>query len=130
MRISDWSSDVCSSDLAVESVRAQVSLARRMVLIASGWIAVLLIGGGIALDRSMTSLVEENFDEQLTSMLTAMIASAEIGPAGEVFFYRPLGDQRFLEPGSGLYWQIDRKRVGKGKRVSVRVELGGGRIIK
>src|SRR3546814_9023585 len=73
MRISDWSSDVCSSDLAVESVRAQVSLARRMVLIASGWIAVLLIGGGIALDRSMTSLVEQNFDEQLTSMLTAMI---------------------------------------------------------
>ena len=26
---------------------------------------------------------------------------------GEVWFYRSLGDQRFLEPGSGLYWQID-----------------------
>ena len=25
---------------------------------------------------------------------------------GEVSFYRTLGDQRFLEPGSGLYWQI------------------------
>lgn len=98
---------------AAVSVRAQVSLARRMVLIASGWIAVLLIGGGIALDRSMTSLVEENFDEQLTSMLTAMIASAEIGPDGEVFFYRSLGDLRFLEPGSGLYWQIS----GDGREV-------------
>src|SRR3546814_20205847 len=102
MRISDWSSDVCSSDLAVESVRAQVSLARRMVLIASGWIAVLLIGGGIALDRSMTSLVEQNFDEQLTSMLTAMIASAEIGPDGEVFFYRSLG--RSEERRGGKEW--------------------------
>src|SRR3990167_3328171 len=39
-------------------------------------------------------------------MLTAMVASAEIGPDGEVFFNRPLGDQRFLEPNSGLYWQI------------------------
>src|SRR3546814_20701288 len=92
----------------------QGSLARRMVLIASGWIAVLLLGGGIALDRSMTNLVEENFDAQLTSMLTAMVASAEIGPDGEVFFYRSLGDQRFLEPNSGLYWQrSEERRVGK-----------------
>src|SRR3546814_14474913 len=35
-----------------------------------------------------------------------MIASAEIGPDGEVRFSRPLGDQRFLEPYSGLYWQV------------------------
>src|SRR3990167_1073715 len=39
-------------------------------------------------------------------MLTAMVASAEIGPDGEVLFNRPLGDQRFLEPNSGLYHQI------------------------
>ncbi len=39
-------------------------------------------------------------------MLTAMIASAEIDPYGDVWFNRPLGDQRFLEPNSGLYWQI------------------------
>ena len=45
-------------------------------------------------------------------MLTAMVASAEIGPDGEVFFNRPLGDQRFLEPNSGLYWQIS----GQGAR--------------
>lgn len=84
----------------------QGSLARRMGVIAAGWIAVLLLGGGLALDRTMTGLVERNFDEQLEYMLTAMVASAEIGPDGEVFFYRSLGDQRFLEPNSGLYWQI------------------------
>jgi signal transduction histidine kinase len=39
-----------------------------------------------------------------------MIASAEIGPDGEIRMNRPLGDQRFLEPNSGLYWQI----TGKG----------------
>ncbi|MFC4295018.1 sensor histidine kinase [Novosphingobium tardum] len=82
------------------------SITRRMLLIAAAWILVLLIGGGVALDRTLTGLVVRNFDDQLGYMLTAMVASAEIGPDGEVFFNRPLGDQRFLEPGSGLYWQI------------------------
>ncbi len=82
------------------------SLARRMGLIAAGWIFVLLLVGGIALERMLTTQVESNFDEQLEYILTAMIASAEIDPFGEVWFYRTLGDQRFLEPGSGLYWQI------------------------
>ncbi len=77
-----------------------------MALIAAGWIFVLLLGGGIALERTLTAQVEANFDEQLDYQLTAMIASAEIDASGEVWFYRTLGDQRFLEPGSGLYWQI------------------------
>ncbi len=82
------------------------SLSRRMIVIAAGWIAVLLLAGGFALDRTLTNLVQRNFDDQLQYILTAMIASAEVGPDGEVFFYRALGDQRFLEPNSGLYWQI------------------------
>ncbi|XUU62057.1 sensor histidine kinase [Erythrobacter sp. HA6-11] len=77
-----------------------------MALIAAGWIMVLLLGGGFALERTLVNLVERNFDDQLAYMLTAMIASSEIGPDGEIFFYRRLGDQRFLEPNSGLYWQI------------------------
>ena len=35
-----------------------------------------------------------------------MIAASEIGPDGEVRFTRPPADQRFLEPYSGLYFQI------------------------
>ncbi|MBH0112767.1 HAMP domain-containing histidine kinase [Novosphingobium sp. YJ-S2-02] len=77
-----------------------------MMLIAAGWIFVLLLLGGVALDRTLTGLVTRSFDEQLGYMLTAMIGSAEIGVDGEVYFNRPLGDQRFLEPNSGLYWQI------------------------
>ena len=82
------------------------SLARRMMLISAGWISVLLLSGGFALDRTLTNLVERNFDEQLEYVQTALIASSEIGPDGEVLLYRPLGDQRFLEPNSGVYWQI------------------------
>lgn len=85
------------------------SLAGRMMGIAALWIGVLLLAGGFALDRTLTNLVESNFDDQLDYMLTAMVASAEIGPDGEVYFNRPLGDQRFLEPNSGLYWQISGK---------------------
>ena len=35
-----------------------------------------------------------------------MIAASEIGPDGEVRFNRPPADQRFIEPYSGLYFQI------------------------
>ena len=79
------------------------------MLIAAGWITILLFVGGFALDRTLTSLITRNFDEQLGYMLTGMVGSAEIGPDGEVFFNRPLGDQRFLEPNSGLYWLIRAK---------------------
>jgi len=82
------------------------SLGRRMMLIAAGWISFLLIGGGYVLDHALTGLITHNFDEQMEYMLTAMIGSAEIGPDGEVYFNRPMGDQRFLEPNSGLYYQI------------------------
>jgi len=80
-----------------------------MIGIAAAWIVVLLFGGGLALDRVLNDAVTRNFDNQLEYVLTAMIASAEIGPDGEVFLNRPLGDQRFLEPNSGLYWQISGK---------------------
>ena len=89
------------------------SLSRRMLVIAATWITLLLVIGGFALDRNISGLVTRQFDEQLGYMMTGMIGSAEIGPDGEVLFNRPLGDQRFLEPNSGLYWQVS----GKGHEV-------------
>ncbi len=80
------------------------------MVIAALWIVALLLIGGIALDRALTNLVSRQFDDELERSLTAMIASVEIDPLGEVFFNRPLGDQRFLEPNSGFYWQI----IGEG----------------
>ncbi|MDR6852944.1 signal transduction histidine kinase [Sphingomonas sp. BE123] len=85
------------------------SLSRRMILIAAAWITLLLAGGGFALDRVLTGAVTRNFDEQLEYLLTSMIVSAELDPEGNVAFNRALGDQRFLEPYSGLYWQVSGK---------------------
>ncbi|WP_420142754.1 ATP-binding protein [Sphingomonas sp.] len=77
-----------------------------MLCIAALWIALLLLGGGVALDRVLNAAITRNFDAQLQYVLSAMIASAELDPVGEVRFTRPLGDQRFLEPASGLYYQV------------------------
>ncbi|MGB3797988.1 MAG: HAMP domain-containing sensor histidine kinase [Alteraurantiacibacter sp.] len=100
-------SDPVGSDGSVRyGSRHTGSLARRMMLIAAGWIFALLLLGGLALDRALTNLVSNQFDEQLGISLNAMILSAELDPFGEVRFNRILGDQRFLEPNSGFYWQI------------------------
>ncbi|GAA0726392.1 sensor histidine kinase [Sphingomonas japonica] len=90
-------------------VRATGSLSRRMILIASAWIFVLLAGGAFGLDRVLTSALQTSFDDQLDYILDSMILSAEIDPVGEVMFSRELSDQRFLEPYSGLYWQVSGK---------------------
>ena len=82
------------------------SLTRRMIGISALWIVLLLGLGGYALDRVLTSAITANFDSQLDYVLTAMIASSEIDPEGNVLFNRAPADQRFLEPYSGLYYQI------------------------
>jgi len=77
-----------------------------MISVAALWITVLLVGGGIALERILAGALLQNQDQQLEYVLNAMIASAELGPDGEVRLNRQLGDQLFLEPNSGHYWQI------------------------
>ncbi len=87
-------------------MRTTGSLSRRMIVIAAGWILLLLTGGGFALDRVLTTAVTRNFDDQIEYVLNSLITSAEVGPMGEVINNRELADQRFLEPGSGLYYQV------------------------
>ena len=88
------------------SRRRTGSLNRRMIGVAAAWIAALLLIGGFALDRVLTRSIVDSFDNQLAFVLNSMIASSEIGPDGEVRFSRPPADQRFVEPYSGLYFQI------------------------
>ena len=89
--------------------RVTGSLTRRMIVVAGAWILLLLAGGGFALDRVLTSAITRNFDDQLEYLLTSLIVSAELDNTGEVTFSRQLSDQRFLEPYSGLYWQVSGK---------------------
>ncbi len=82
------------------------SLQRRMVLIAAVWITMLLGVGGLALVQVLDDTLTASFDEQLANNLNAMINAAELDEVGDVRLLRPLGDQRFAEPYSGLYWQV------------------------
>jgi len=82
------------------------SLTRRMIVVAALWIAALLLIGGFALDRLLSASIVRNFDDQLEYVLNSMIAASEIGPDGEVRFNRPPADQRFIEPYSGVYFQV------------------------
>lgn len=82
------------------------SLTRRIIGVAALWISLLLLIGGFALDRVLTTSIVRNFDDQLGYVLNAMIAASEIGPDGEVRFNRPPADQRFMEPYSGVYFQV------------------------
>lgn len=85
------------------------SLTHRMAMIAAAWISVLLIGGGFALERVLSGALVQSSDAQLENVLNAMIASTEIDQNGDVLFNRQLGDQLYLEPNSGHYWQISGK---------------------
>ena len=82
------------------------SLTRRMIVVAALWITALLLIGGIGLDRVLTRSIEDQFNSQLQFLLNSMIYASEIGPDGEVRFNRPPADQRFIQPYSGLYFQI------------------------
>ena len=77
-----------------------------MVLIAAVWITMLLGVGGLALVQVLDETLTASFDEQLANNLNAMINAAELDEVGDVRLLRPLGDQRFAEPYSGLYWQV------------------------
>jgi signal transduction histidine kinase len=83
------------------------SLTRRMIVVAALWITALLLLGGFARDRVLTGTIVRNFDDQLEYVLnTGLVAASEIGPEGEVRFNRQPADQRFIEPYSGLYFQV------------------------
>ena len=77
-----------------------------MIALAAAWIIPLLAIGGFALDRVLVGTITRNFDAQLEFTLTGMINAADIDETGAVRFLRALGDQRFSEPYSGLYWQV------------------------
>jgi signal transduction histidine kinase len=108
--LNDAAAPADKKGVTVPRKRPQIgSLTRRMIVVAGLWIGILLLSGGFALDRVLTTSIVRNFDDQLTYVLNAMIAASEIGPDGEVRFNRPPADQRFIEPYSGVYFQVSGK---------------------
>src|SRR3546814_14806650 len=102
MRISDWSSDVCSSDLVAgfEKVRAALR---------AGEVGLLVQAADGADDgRQKIQALARAVGPQVP--LLQFCSAAELGAA--------------------VGREADRKSVVEGKSVAVRVDLGGRRIIK
>src|SRR3546814_19988615 len=95
MRISDWSSDVCSSDLFVDDA----------------------MGSG---DRLLVDIPEGDRLLEMRPAQDDAVVDDDKAP-GEAA--HRAGDLQHPEP-------ADRKSVVQGKSVSVRVDLGGSRILK
>ncbi|HEY7006024.1 MAG TPA: HAMP domain-containing sensor histidine kinase [Sphingomicrobium sp.] len=77
-----------------------------MIGVAALWIVALLLIGGFGLDRVLSRTFLDSLDNQLVFILNSMVDASEIGPDGEVRFSRAPADQRFVQPYSGLYFQI------------------------
>src|SRR3546814_15169782 len=117
MRISDWSSDVCSSDL----VAAGVLDVRHDALGDDG----RLRRRDEALDELLALGVGDAHREQV------LVEHLPLVDRGPPHGQRPLGVPdavgHVLRVADG---DLDRKRVGSGKSGSVRVDLGGRRFSK
>src|SRR3546814_19935810 len=139
MRISDWSSDVCSSDL-----RRVAALVGPVVDHTSRWLdrvrkSTLAIAGtgretcGAAGKRSQLAFQLQACRFTFVDVLLVIEAGLETGiPAEEIVpvpgFVLP---ERSVKTSRHPVREIeeDRKSVGKGKSVSVRVDFGGRRLI-
>src|SRR3546814_15854510 len=103
MRISDWSSDVCSSDLLASEIVERALDMRREQMLGRRGIAV-----------------EPRFDELTMLEIGAILAARGLEMRDHIAFRHHLESLDQLR---------DRKRVVEGKSVSVRVDLGGRRIL-
>src|SRR3546814_18246325 len=106
MRISDWSSDVCSSDLIVG-----LSIRQR-------WFVLAIVGLLCALGVWSAFRLPVDAVPDITNVQVQINTEAE--------GYSPLeSEQRITFP-----LETDRKSVVEGKGVAERVDRGGRRIIK
>src|SRR3546814_13355864 len=113
MRISDWSSDVCSSDLIIPYSRSLDDSASNKVVAHRHC-------NGIKGNR--TPFERWGHEEARWDTIAGQVARLH---KSKQWRFGPDAMARVEKDGG-----LDRKRVVSGKSVSVRVALGGSRIIK
>src|SRR3546814_12151528 len=123
MRISDWSSDVCSSDLA-SAIAADRSTAAARVTLASRQLARerTLLNQGVS-PRADYETAEANLAVAQAEARQASAAEHLAKARQMIRRFIMIEVRRLLRARTG---PPGRKSVVGGKKVSVRVELGGG----
>lgn len=64
------------------------------------------MGASVIFSQLFSDYLTGTLDDRLEQYTQALIGAAQIDPQGQIRFDRPLGQQRFLEPYSGYYWQV------------------------
>src|SRR3546814_11134884 len=130
MRISDWSSDVCSSDLRRHSA-GLATIGERLTGITSQLTEIDDVGAERRLLDELMTLSSEI--EDVAAATTYRFSAARAYYALVLRRVEELREQRV----EGLQTlsefvdrRLDRKSVVSGKSVSVRLDLGGRRVIK
>ena len=83
------------------------SLRLRLSVAAALSILLALVLSGFFLTLIFERHVTRRVDNELSVYIKQLAASLEIGEDGEPALFAPLGDPRFDQPLSGLYWQIE-----------------------
>src|SRR3546814_14337772 len=121
MRISDWSSDVCSSDLGAFDARWCLVHATHMTPAES---AAMAKSGAVA---GLCPITEANLGDGIFPAGDFVAADGRYGVGSDSNILIDAAEElRLLEYGP----RLDREGGVEGKRVSVRVELGGSRVLK
>jgi signal transduction histidine kinase len=82
------------------------SLRLRLLLAAAVSIAVALIAAGFVWVRLFEQHVERRLDAELESHLQQLAAGVRFGASEAVELVQTPADPRFVQPYSGLYWQV------------------------
>ncbi|MCW5725188.1 MAG: sensor histidine kinase [Maricaulaceae bacterium] len=99
--------------------RRSSSLVLRLVAGAAVWTVALLIAGAVALTALYRDAVLRTLDDRLESVVTALVAGAEIDADGELDLIRAPSDPRYDQVFSGRYWQLSELRTNPdGKQVA------------
>src|SRR3546814_15036628 len=127
MRISDWSSDVCSSDLATDAVPDSPS---PTPLPGRGEGYMTRLASAFRKSPALVTFITAG-DGDTAANLDALVAGgADVIELG-MPFTDPMADGPAIQAANLRAASAgDRRSVVWGKRVSVRVGLGGGRLIK
>lgn len=73
---------------------------------ALAWVIITIAAGGAGLAWSLRSTLADSFDARLQTTLMTLIGSIEAGANGELTLARSLGDPRFDQVYSGVYWAV------------------------
>ena len=82
------------------------SLRRRVIILSTVWTVLAVLVLGWFLLSQYRANAERGFADLQQAQLFSLIAAFSVGPNGSLQGQPNLGDQSFLDAGSGWYWQV------------------------